>query len=331
MKKQILTTFLCASAIVLIAQPTITSGVNGGVGDEVTFMEIQPEGLNSGAVGANVTWDYSDIIPTGFEYGYTILDAAATPQAASFPGANVAADNGMESLGYSKITATEFTNYGAYAGGVVTYYDDPEEIFVFPLTYGTTNTDNLHSDFFSGVDWERSGTTTMDADGYGTLILPSGTFTDVLRVKVHQVYQDETALLPTPIEYDFTLYYWFKEGYIGPLFEYFELNVGGAFPSETTAAALNAALPVGINAPINANKLSVSPNPVTDIVNIELPVAINITQVRVYNSLGQLVIDENKIPSGNTITLNMQDYTAGIYFVEISDGEKTYKTKIVKK
>ncbi|MBK7440884.1 MAG: T9SS type A sorting domain-containing protein [Bacteroidetes bacterium] len=331
MKKQILTTFLCASAIVLIAQPTITSGVNGGVGDEITFMEIQPEGLNSGAVGANVTWDYSDIIPTGFEYGFTIVDAATTPQAASFPGANVAADNGLGSLGYSKITATEFTNYGSYAGDVLTYYDDPEEIFVFPLTFGTTNIDDLHSNFFSGADWERSGTTTMEADGYGTLILPSGTYTDVLRVKVYQDYQDETDLLPTPIEYDFTLYYWFKEGYIGALFEYFELNVGGAFPSETTAAALNAALPVGINASINADKLSVSPNPVTDMVNIELPVAISNTQVRVYNSLGQLVVNENLNPSGNIITLNMQDYTAGIYFVEVSDGEKTYKTKIVKK
>ncbi len=82
MKKQILTTFLCMSAIVLIAQPTFTSGVNGGIGDEITFEEIQPEGLNSGAAGANVTWDYSDIIPTGFEYGFTIVDAATTPQAA---------------------------------------------------------------------------------------------------------------------------------------------------------------------------------------------------------------------------------------------------------
>ena len=39
MKKQILTTFLCMSAIVLIAQPTITSGVNGGIGDEIKFEE----------------------------------------------------------------------------------------------------------------------------------------------------------------------------------------------------------------------------------------------------------------------------------------------------
>ena len=60
MKKLLLITFLLTPFIALIAQPTITSSINGGIGDEFNYIDVQTEGLNPGPAGENVTWDFSD-------------------------------------------------------------------------------------------------------------------------------------------------------------------------------------------------------------------------------------------------------------------------------
>ncbi|MBK9456679.1 MAG: hypothetical protein IPO24_14380 [Bacteroidetes bacterium] len=96
MKKLLLITFLLTPFIALIAQPTITSSINGGIGDEFNYIDVQTEGLNPGPAGENITWDFSDIIESGSEYGYTWVDVASTPDVADFPGANIAADNGPD-------------------------------------------------------------------------------------------------------------------------------------------------------------------------------------------------------------------------------------------
>ncbi|HRF75067.1 MAG TPA: T9SS type A sorting domain-containing protein [Chitinophagales bacterium] len=331
MKKLLLITFLLTPFVALIAQPTITSSINGGIGDEFNYIDVQTEGLNPGPAGENVTWDFSDIIESGAEYGYTWVDVASTPDGGDFPGANIAADNGPGTYSYFKVTASEFTNYGVSAAGSIVVYQDPEEIFVFPMTYGTTNTDDLFSEFINGIAFERSGTVTMEVDAYGTLILPSGTYTDVLRVKVKEDYMDEADLLPTPIIYDFTNYYWLKAGVKGPLFQYFDLVTDGGFPFEDQQAAYAENVAVGIAEHNTIQSLTIFPNPVKEVATIIVPEGINSAAISIYNNLGQVVTSTVETVNHNTITLPVGYLQSGIYMIALTEGDNTYNAKMIKR
>lgn len=331
MKKLLLFTFLLTPFIALVAQPTISSSINGGAGDVFNYIDVQTEGFDPGAAGANVTWDFSDIIESGAEYGYTLVDVASTPDGGDFPGSNLAADNGADTYGYFKVTANEFTNYGASTSTSIVFYENPEEIFIYPMSFGTTNTDDFYSEFFSGIPFVRSGSVTMEVDAYGTLILPSGTYTDVLRVKVKEDYMDEADLLPTPIIYDFTNYYWLKTGVKGPLFQYFDLITDGGFPFESQQAAYAENIAVGIAEQNTIQNLTIFPNPVKDIATIIVPDDINRADVFIYNNLGQVVSSTVETVNHNTIALSVDKLQSGVYMIAITEGDITYNAKMIKR
>jgi len=204
--KTIFTLLLIAAGVFCYSQPTISSSVAGGIGDEFSYTNVNTSDFDPGPTGENVTWDFTGISTTGTVVSYTLVDPSVTGQAAEFPGANVASDDGTGAFGFFKITPSEYTLYGVYTPSTTISYSDPEEYWVFPMTYGTSNSDNLHAEFFSGSDFIRDGSNEFLADGYGTLILPSGTFTNVLRVKIEEDYTDEVVGLPYTYEYNFDLY-----------------------------------------------------------------------------------------------------------------------------
>ena len=330
MKKYLLSLCLALASIMLYAQPTITSSVAGSIGDNINFDEVDADGVSEGLAGENVTWDFGDIATTGTSFGYELVDVTDAPEFAEFPGANAAADNGVGQFGFVKITGSEYLNYGTYASGIITYYDNPEAVFVFPLSYGTTNTDDFHSSFFSGIDFERSGTTTMEVDGYGSIILPTGTYEDVIRVKVHQLYMDEADLLPSPIEYDVLLYYWYKEGVKGPLFQYYEFTTGGPFPSVVTAASVNNNILVGVEELTVTTQINIAPNPAINQISIALNEVLNNAQLVIYNTQGQIVYQEKVTTAESQLNLNIGELSAGIYQIAILNGTNRQTATFVK-
>jgi len=85
---------------------------------------------------------------------------------------------------------------------------------------------------------------------------------------------------------------------------------------------------VGID-DLDANIIVVSPNPVQDIFSVTLPSTITgDLSLSVKNIMGQTVISLNM--SDNSATVDMSDMADGIYFVEITDGKRTYVTQIEK-
>jgi hypothetical protein len=70
----------------------------------------------------------------------------------------------------------------------------------------------------------------------------------------------------------------------------------------------------------NRNKVSLYPNPVVDYLYIE---GLTGTETyKLYNQMGQILI-QNEI--SNSGTINLSEFSAGIYFVELSGKNKTYK------
>jgi hypothetical protein len=81
------------------------------------------------------------------------------------------------------------------------------------------------------------------------------------------------------------------------------------------------------NVPVVENSLRVYPNPSNSVVNIELTG--NISQVVVYNYLGQVVY-ENNVTGAQTIQLNVRNYESGAYLVKfISREGESFTKKVV--
>jgi len=78
---------------------------------------------------------------------------------------------------------------------------------------------------------------------------------------------------------------------------------------------------------LQANKLNYYPNPVTDIFTINN--SVNITNVTVYNTIGQLVI--NQKTNSTNVQLNLQTLTSGVYIVKVTAGLNMQSFKIVKR
>ena len=82
-------------------------------------------------------------------------------------------------------------------------------------------------------------------------------------------------------------------------------------------------------------KIKVWPNPTTGLVTLSLskcePIAGQATYIRVYNSQG-LKVEEIEVPKGKeTIVVNVQGWTKGMYFVQlVIDGEAVGSEKIIR-
>jgi hypothetical protein len=70
--------------------------------------------------------------------------------------------------------------------------------------------------------------------------------------------------------------------------------------------------------------ISLYPNPVNDSVHIQLPDSIHLESVTIYNNLGQVVLEENKID------FSLSSVSSGVYEVQIQTEEGIYHKKIIK-
>lgn len=309
-----------------VAQPTITASTIGEVGDSFSYDFVNATGFDPGPSGAAVTWDFSDISLAGTSYGYTFVTVGSTGFADDFPGANLATDQGDGVYTYYKGSPSEFSLYGVHTDATTLSYSDPETLYSYPMTFGTTFSDNLYCSFFSGVDVVRSGSISVEADGYGTLILPSGTYDNVLRVVAHEVYSDEFIGLPTPTDYDFTNYYFMREGTIGALFQYSYLEIGGLFPTTQESAAVNTNIgPMSINEENTNASIGVYPNPAQQDVTINLQ-HINAEQVIITDMAGRQVLTTTP-GFDNFVRVNVEALPEGIYFARVLANNKTYSNQ----
>jgi hypothetical protein len=111
-------------------------------------------------------------------------------------------------------------------------------------------------------------------------------------------------------------------------------NAGGAWANgEDFSFAVNYALYVNFGNVISVKEntlsnISVYPNPARDVVNVQLTEDVNNATVVVYAMDGSVV--STKVVSGSLFTVDVQDFSNGIYMVEVRDNNKTGVIKIIK-
>ncbi len=319
------------AALPAIAQPSLTAAnFNPTVGQNVSYHNFTPTTFTPGAAGANATWNFAST-PNQSTVNFSYVTSASTPYGASFPGANLAA-NITGSYEYLNANAGFLARQGVYAGGTTLYYSDDQKILTYPFTYNSTLSDNFATTFTSGgYTFNRTGTTTATADGYGTLILPWGTLTNVLRVRYTETFQD--VWIGGTINYSSTNYAWYKPGTHYYLFTLSEsISPGG---TQRSGSYINQTM-VGIDDQANTNNaLNVYPNPVLEELTLELDVKQNSSaKIEIKNMLGQVVYekDTEQLVSGTQKQMiDFSNLATGMYTVTVRSDDKNYIQKVIKK
>ncbi len=312
------------------AQPSLnSSNTNPQAGENFAMHLIAF--LDAGQSGANVTWDFS-ALTINSPLNFNFVNASSTPYGSSIPAATVAYQT-AGSYDYYSTSASSYARVGAYVQGVVLNYSDAEDIIRYPCSYNSSFTDNFSVTFTNqGVTYSRAGTIEVEADAYGTLILPDGTVNDVLRLKSVENYTDDYVFqgFPQTIDYYSEIYMWYKPGIHYPLltFTHFDSDISFA----EYGSYMNPAT-VGLDDIFEKTPaMSIYPNPATSEANIKLelkePDDIKLTLV---NSIGQQVttVTHNELSPGmHQFSLDVNSYPRGIYFVKIEGNGYSFNQKL---
>lgn len=108
---------------------------------------------------------------------------------------------------------------------------------------------------------------------------------------------------------------------------YYDFNMGN-LPSSCTplGCALNTTIFEHIQ---EDDKIICYPNPTNRIIEVKLKNNTEINEINIYNSKGELVFIK-QCNTASKITVDLNDYSNGIYFIRIKSEEKYYTKKMIK-
>lgn len=310
--------------------PTITSAEFEVPGDSLVFQPCVNTNFNPGASGAGVTWDFSHLVSQGGVGVQYWVAPSANVNGDSFPTANQSvltpiAPGVFNVDGYYQLTPSVLSIRG-YEVPDITYYYDAEDFMRFPCTYSNTFTDSFHATISpqGSPSYFRLGAIQVHADGYGTLKLPTGTFTNVLRVKFVENYKDDLSSVGAgEVDYTSLEYNYYKAGVKGPLLAYDSAWYTNNAPNIILSYQKNLTGSTGIN-DLENSTISIYPNPAHHLITIastEQNYECSITDLT-----GEVVIN-TQIARNATKQLNVEALAGGLYFINLKGDDGRVITK----
>ena len=349
MKKLILTFCLILAISHVFAQHTLTSANNNlNFGDSYRYDGyIEATNTIPGSGGANLVWDFSNIIGETFIEGLSAIcvDPVNTPFADStaLNNANICVRNEDDpSVGpyqyINNTTSSQDLLALGYLGTInsFTTYTNILTAFEYPISYNDSYNDhweyimyNINDGYYFVRD---SAYTIVEADAYGTITTPLGEFQNTLRLKRTTISYFWMRVEPggewipneptTDIEYS-----WFTPNIKVPvmiILEYEGMN------SYNVRYLMEYNFNTGIVQQSN-HHLSIFPNPTTDFAKIKTKMPIQ--QIQLYNLYGQQIdgISTQTNSLLQELIIDLSDYQNGVYLLELiyENGEKTSR-KIIK-
>lgn len=335
-------TGLAASAQTFTIDDTLSAG------DSQNYFVVDSNAVNYDAItGSGVTWDYSAI--TGYSGSPTNLDtvqnASSSPHASSFPAAvyvdNMAGGNQLFFKNYldSVMVHGYVFDVDTYT---ITIKHDVDALKMLDLPMNLSDT---YTDYVSGtidvvgaplpINGEpQDGTVTVTADGTGTLIVGSTTFTNVIRIKLVETLTATITVPPFPTQTGYvtrTVYsYYDLANQNMPVFLHADINVvatgfGGNFTAVYSSVDVAPASGAGISTAELEADFTVFPNPTTDFVQVTS--SQNTDELNVINELGQVVI---RLTNPKSIeNINVSTLEKGVYIIQLNKGSNSVTKKLV--
>ena len=298
MARLILIAFL-AFSINVIAQPQIPNGSNFPAPGFTAPLSSASVTSAIGNAGANQTWNFSSLSfsPMGT---LNVIAPASSPIGSSFPTANHSYSlSGTYSFFNVSATRLECQAYFiASPGAGNDLSPNPITLLKFPFNYLDTETDI----------WQRVNgtinTVTLTYDGYGTLITPTKTYTNIVRIKEdHGSSIDYRWYSLNPLMFIMTY------NNNDNLLYYVDANVTGVLEQRNKEIALN-----------------IYPNPSKEKISLQIS-DYNFSEklfLTVFSSIGQAVqkftIDHTKT------TVEIENLNAGIYFYQLANSAGVLKS-----
>jgi len=301
-----------------------------------TYTLVNPSApLNETTSGANITWNFNDIlVSAGSSSAQT--SAPTADQLADFPNTNAVGNNNYNYTGEGVSESHIFFNNlngaitltGVTLPDVSLYYTNTAVVGTFPLQYGYSNTDTTSGTFTGyGSDGTFTGTIEASVDAYGLFsqnIESSSTSVPVTRLKIVQ----EVALFVSgfPVgNATQTIYTYHDATGIAPIFKSTTTHITAPFLSidETTAIYEVYGATLGTDK-YKLNKTVIAPNPVADVLHFAGDKAV--TGVTITDASGRVVLQSK---AGNDIAVS--HLSAGIYYVAVQSGNGTEVQKMIKR
>jgi hypothetical protein len=352
---------ILGSASIAIAQPTLTSSnYTSSIGDSKLYYVADTNTVINTTTGANVNFDYSGLQGYGVTQTQYTLDPTTTTYASDFTNATLADStegyatnknyirlNGTDSITKEGIVA-DVPTYGTVVGK---YNVNPEITMKFPFNYG-----DIYFDDYAGVftinaivpvNTDGNGNVTVNADGWGTLLLPQGvSITSVLRVKTTEYLVTDAIVLPFPFNTTIDPITISAENinYYKPSLSNFPIVsvVSGSYTqngvvidsSRAIISQYPLSLITNIDEIVNIDNISLYPNPSTnETTTLTFTLKENTpSTISIYNNLGQNVksVFNGQLNQGvNKLNIETTDLTKGIYFVNLTIGDKTTIKKLI--
>lgn len=329
--------FLVLLQLVAVSQPTIVAGDFPGYNTMVVKQRDTTTTLLPGPSGANVVWNFSNLVASVSDTFY-YFQAAGVLGAANHPEANMAEVvniTGSQSTGDFNHNFYKTTSAGWQVLGCeieihfwtlvlkwhFNYTPHPVSL-PLPFTYGSESTQHYvinqtAGSYSSGVMYDSSAhvshvTTHMLADAYGTVQTPAGSF-PALRVLEEHTFVDTsftyvagTGLVIDSIYAPYTLtnYVWFANGIgeVGSLSMNAKGGEGFSFFVSSTS--------VGVKELASDVEVIVSPNPVTD--KLRIITTGKVDRVEVLNMCGTTILFVD-----NPDVIDVSELSSGMYIAQV--------------
>lgn len=264
--------------------------------------------------GNGITWNASSISQQAgtpaIHMVYT--SPSSTPNGSLYTMANYSqydpALTAVVPYNYYNISADSVTKCGTYEANTShEIFQDPDKRLIFPFSYGQSFVDSYNKTNYSNsttISSYQTGNRTVQFNGFGTLILPQATFSNVALI---------SELRTNSLGPNSTTFSWFDISN-GKQLMYYAENSG------STTIFFTSDLPSGIVQNENSDEIRVFPNPFTDkaILQFAGVSKLNTPILELIDSKGKVV--EKIIPESSSVTLHKNDLKAGIYFYRLSDG-----------
>ena len=347
MKNTIFKKSLFAGAILLgfssLQAQTIPGSAFPTAGQVFSLTGADTTGVSAGAGGMNATWNFGSLVNGGGSQVDSFLNPSATPYGTLFPSATVALHQII-----APVTNT-FVYFRNNIGSSVyerianvkpdtVIYQTPAKQYPYPLTPSTTYSGNYYAHYRtpSGSATE-AGVISGGVDGTGTLTLPTGTYTNVIRSHYTRTEQDTTYTTSTNALVQVIDYYeWYQPNSYFPI-----LSI-----STTTASTMgftvfhkkNVGYRQGYAASgidessVSANKdLMVFPNPANTKATLIYDMKkAGEAQINIYDLTGRLVqsISNTSGEGVQTLSLTVSELPIGMYEVRVTIATSSSSVKL---
>lgn len=312
----------------LSAQPTLTAHEKFTAGSVANFHVIDTTNITAGQSGDNAVWDFTHLVKAGTNYTRQYVLPGTTEMGDSFPTATLAEVGNDGTTLYLQEKNDTIFEIGVWLNftGILIKYTQPQVRCLSPQTYQAVYTGTaLYHYKYTTYAYKSGGAYNISADGYGTQILPQGTFNNVVRVKTETLYYDTLQGAGGHVQRVHRIKYsWYNLYNNAPLLEMDSVGVQSPFFSNIRRGIYVHKNPSNTITETDKEAVKVWLNQSTlHVTGLQEEVAM----LYLYDATGRLV---SKVNKNNTAQYALEQHiTTGIYYVVLPAKTKQYTAKLI--